>query len=263
MTSPVITLEEALLTVERDADAALRSLGAALKAAKRAKTAVVVGQIRDIQQAMDAAVELAGQAADAVEVLRDGWQFDVPGWFASGGYVKELLASAAEAGVQAFESDDRILSYPAIVQVSVADVTVIVDKKKDRRIRPSVVVRHLATLQQQPPKFKPEAFIESLVAAYDLVVAAKGLRSGAAAKLLDVHRVLTLLPGAARDYTRQEFARDLYLLDQSGVIDTKDSRRMSLPASALTRSTGTLTTVTRAGQTKIYAGVAFTEGSIS
>jgi hypothetical protein len=71
--------------------------------------------------------------------------------------------------------------------------------------------------------------------------------------------VLTLLPGAARDYTRQEFARDLYLLDQSGIIETKDGRRMSLPASALTRSGAVLTTVTRSGQRKIYAGVAFME----
>ncbi len=68
---------------------------------------------------------------------------------------------------------------------------------------------------------------------------------GAPAKLVDVHRVLTLLPGAARDYTRQEFARDMYLLDQSGVVDVKDGRRMSLPASALTRGGGVLTTVTR------------------
>ena len=121
--------------------------------------------------------------------------------------------------------------------------------------------RQVEALQQRPPKFKPEAFIESLATAYDYVVGVKRLRSGAPAKLVDVHRVLTLLPGAARDYPRQEFARDLYLLDQSGVVDSKDGRRMSLPASALTRSGGVLTTVTRAGQTKIYAGVAFTEPS--
>ena len=41
------------------------------------------------------------------------------------------------------------------------------------------------------------------------------------------------------------------------MVDVKDGRRMSLPASALTRGGGVLTTVTRAGQTKIYAGVAF------
>ena len=65
------------------------------------------------------------------------------------------------------------------------------------------------------------------------------------------------LPGAARDYTRQEFARDMYLLDQSGLVSVKDGLRMSLPASALTRGDGVLTTVTRAGQPEVYAGVAF------
>jgi hypothetical protein len=259
MTTRPTSLEDALQAVERDADAALKALGGALKAAKRAKAAAGLGQIRELQQALESVAGLAGQAAGAADDLRSGWRFDVGEWFASGEYAKELLASAAEAGVTAFESDDRILCYPAIVQVSAADATVVVDKKKDRRIRPSVVVGHLAALQQQPPKFKPEAFIESLASAYDLVVGLKGMRSGTAVKLVDVHRVLTLLPGAARDYTRQEFARDMYLLDQTGVLQTKDGRRMSLPASAMTRGSGVLTTVTRTGQTKVYAGLGFTE----
>jgi len=261
MTIRPTTLEEALQAVERDADAAIRSLGAVLKAAKRAKTAAAVGQIRDLQQAMDAAAGLAAEATGVVDDLRAGWRFDVGEWFASGEYAKELLASAAEAGVQALEADERILCYPAIVQVSAADATVVVDKQKDRRVRPSVVVRHLAALQERPPKFKPEAFIETLAAAYDYVIGAKGLRPGTPARLVDVHKVLTLLPGAARDYTRQEFARDLYLLDQAGVVEAKDSRRMTLPASALTRGGGVLTTVARSGQTKVYAGLAFTEPS--
>ncbi len=255
------TLEEALQAVERDADVAIKALGAALKAAKKAKSAAAVGQIRDLQQGMDTAAGLAAEATGAVDDLRAGWRFDVGEWFASGEYAKELLASAAEAGVQAFEADERILCYPAIVQVSAADATVVLDKQKDRRVRPSVVVRHLAALQERPPKFKPEAFIETLAAAYDYVVGAKRLRPGAPAKLVDVHKVLTLLPGAARDYTRQEFARDLYLLDQAGVVDAKDGRRMSLPASALTRGGGVLTTVARSGQTKVYVGLAFAEPS--
>lgn len=259
MTDSPSTLEEALEAVEADIDAAARSLGAALKQAKRAKAAAAVGQIRDLEQAMDAAERLADLAAGAVAGVGSSWQFDVGEWLSSGDYAKELLATAAEAGVQAFESDERILCYPAIVAVSAADASVVVDKKKDRRIRPSVLVRHLGTLQQRPPNFKPEAFIASLASAYDLVVASKQARPGAAVKVVDVHTVLTLLPGAAREYTRQEFARDLYLLDQSGIVDTRDGRRMSLPASALTRGSGVLSTVTRAGQTKVYAGIAFSE----
>jgi hypothetical protein len=259
MTDQPNSLEEALQAVERDADGAIKALGSALKAAKKAKAAAAHGQIRDLQQSLETTLNLADQATVAAQELRQGWNFDVAEWFSSGDYAKELLAAATEAGVQAFESDDRILSYPVIVQVSPSDTTVVIDKQKDRRVRPSVVVSHLATLQQRPPRFKADAFIETLASGYDLVVASKHLRSGAPARLVDVHKVLTLLPGAARDYTRQEFARDLYLLDQNGVTETKDGRRMSLPASALTRSAGVLTTVTRSGQRKIYAGMAFTE----
>ncbi|MGC8626015.1 MAG: hypothetical protein ACP5VR_00425 [Acidimicrobiales bacterium] len=258
MTSQPTTFEGALQAVERDADATIKALGAALKTAKRAKTAAAHGQVRELQQALEAAVGLADQATAVARQLRDGWHFDVGAWFASGDYAKELLAAAAEAGVQAFESDDRILCYPVIVQVSASDTTVVIDKVKDRRVRPSTVVAHLGALQQRPPRFKAEAFIETLASAYDLVVGSKRLRPGAAAKLVDVHKVLTLLPGAARDYTRQEFARDIYLLDQAGIVTTRDGRHMTLPASALTRGTGVITTVTRGGQTKVYAGLAFT-----
>ena len=160
--TPPTTLEEALEAVERDADAAIRSLGAALKAARKAKSAAATGQIRDLQQSLENAAGLAGQAVERGRRPAPGWRFDVGEWFTSGEFAKELLASAAEAGVQAFESDERILCYPVIVQVSAADATVVVDKQKDRRIRPSVLARHLAEWQQRPPKFKAEAFIESL-----------------------------------------------------------------------------------------------------
>ncbi len=252
------SLEDALQAVEREADAAIKAIGSALNAAKKAKAAAAHGQIRELQQSLEATLNLADQATAAARDLRRGWRFEVGEWFSSGDYAKELLAAATEAGVQAFESDDRILSYPVIVQVSPSDTTVLIDKQKDRRVRPSVVARHLVTLQQKPPRFRAQAFIETLASGYDLVVASERLRPGPA-RLVDVHKVLTLLPGAARDYTRQEFARDIYLLDQSAVLDTRDRRRMSLPASALTRSAGVLKTVTRSGQTKIYAGVAFTE----
>jgi hypothetical protein len=249
------TLEQALDCLERDADAALAALLAAAKEAKRLKAAAATGQLRDVQQAVDAVGRLADAAAASATELRSGWRFDITAHFESDGYTKELLAAAADAGVVAVESDQRILCYPSIVQVSAADATVVIDKKKERRVRPSVVARQLAELQDRPPKFKPEAFLETLAAAYDLVAP----RSEATVKLTSVYGVLTLLPGASRDYTRSEFARDLYLLDQSGVTDTRDGRVLSLPASALTRGSGVLTTVAKGGQVKVYAGIAFHE----
>jgi hypothetical protein len=253
-------LEAALSALDAEVAAYNQALNQAKRAAARAKGAIDQGIVRDVPSSLAALESASSALAEAAAGLRAAWQFDVDSWFASGAYAKELVTSAAELGVKAFESDERILCYPTIVQVSTTDTSVLIDKKRERGVRPSVVVAHLKKMSEREPKFRPDAFIETLAAAYDLVVAQRSLRPGAPAKLVDVYAVLTLMPGAARDYTKPEFARDIYLLDQSGVIDTKKGRRMSLPASALTRSaSAVLRTVTRSGQAKDYAGISFEE----
>jgi len=252
------SLEQSLGDLEREVDTAVRNLAAALKEAKKLKAAAAGGLMRELRQGLDASVRTAESAAATTREVRAAWTFDETAHIADGGYAKEVLALAAEEGVQAFESDDRILCYPAIVSVA-ADNTVVIDKKKDRKIRPSVLVARLKALQSKPPTFKADAFLESLANGYDLVRGRQGARPGATVKLVEVYSVLTLLPGAGRDYTKQEFARDLYLLDQTGTTRTRDGRTLELPASALTRGTGLLTTVTRTGQAKMYAGISFDE----
>lgn len=249
------SLEEALAALERDTDRALRALTDAAKQAKRLKAAAATGQLRDVQQGVEAVGRLAESAASAAADMHKGWRFDASAYFASGAYTKELLAAAADVGLRAVESDERILSYPSIVQISPGDTTVVIDKRKERRVRPSAVVARLVELQQKPPTFKPEAFLETLAAAYDLVAP----RPGATVKLMKVYGVLTLLPGSKTEYTKPEFARDLYLLDQSRKTTTRGGRVMSLPASALTRDSGVLTTVAKGGQVKVYAGLCFKE----
>jgi hypothetical protein len=250
-------LEAALSQFERDAAATVRSLTIALRDAKKLQAAAAVGQLRDLRSGIDNTIKLAGQAAEAALDLRAAWTFDESEHFANGGYAAEVLVLADREGLAAFESDERILSYPVVVRVSGSDATVLIDKVKERRVRPSLLVRTLKALQDKPPRFKAGAFLEALAAAYDLAIARKAGRPGSTATLVDVYAVLTLMPGAARDYSKQEFARDLYLLDQSGEVLTKNGRTLSLPASALTRGSGVLSTVTRTGQAKVYAGISF------
>ncbi|MBA2283650.1 MAG: hypothetical protein M3527_06525 [Actinomycetota bacterium] len=261
MTDTDSSLEGALARMERDADALVRSLSAAVREAKKAKASAANGQLRDLRAALESSARLTDEAAAVARDAKGGWTFDEQEHFSSGAFTAEVLALAAEEGVQVFESDDRILSYPAVVSVVHADTTVLIDKAKDRRVRPSVLVRTLRALQNRPPKFKPEAFLEALATAYDLVVASTaGTRPGSTVKLVEVYKVFTVMPGSGRDYTKQELARDLYLLDLSERTTTKDGRTLQLPASALTRGSGVLTTVTRSGQEKVYAGISFTGG---
>ncbi|MDN5860430.1 MAG: hypothetical protein L0H84_17630, partial [Pseudonocardia sp.] len=226
---------------------------------RRARAAAAVGQVRDLRRALESAMALTDDVAAAVESAAATYDVDETELLSSGAYAKELLATAEAAGVAMFEDDDRLLCYPSIVRVLPGDAALEIDRKRARGIRPSVVVEQLGRAQRAGPRFRAAPFLTSLVGAYDLVVAGQGKAAGAVVRLHDVHAALTLLPGQAREYPRAEFARDLYLLDQSGVTETARGRRLRWAASSGTRQAGVLTTVTRSGAQQRYWGVAFEE----
>jgi len=253
--------ESALSTTQGGTEAALKSAGALTRELRKAKTSAAGGQVRELRRALDAAAAMATELSAAVGEVRASLDFDETAYLASGDYAKELLAAAAERGVRMFEEDERLLCYPSLVRVVPNDSVIEIDRRRERRLRPSVVVGLLAAAQQRPPRFRAEQFLESLAGGYELVIARAGKNPDAVARLTDIWSALTLLPGQAKDYTRPEFARDLYLLDQSGVQQTKEGRVLRWHASSGTRTAGVLTTVARTGQQQRYWGVSFTTGA--
>jgi hypothetical protein len=255
-----VTFESALGTAQSGAEAALKSAGGLTRELRKAKAAAATGQVRELRRALDAAAGLAAGLSAEVQQVHDGYDIDESAHLASGDYAKELLAAAADRGVAMFEEDERLLCYPSIVRVVPTDSVVEVDRRRERRLRPSVLTGLLAAAQQRPPKFRADQFLESLASGYDLVVARAGKKPDGVARLVDIWAVLTLLPGQGKEYTRPEFARDLYLLDQRGSGQAKDGRTLRWHASSGTRTAGVLTTVARTGQQQRYWGVSFTTG---
>jgi hypothetical protein len=257
-----LSLETALAATELDADAALKAAAAAVAAVKRVRTAAHVGNLRDLLPAITAAEEALARLEQRLAATRAGWDFDEETYFGSGQFQRELLETAAQMNVRIYEQDERLYAYPALVRVLPDERMVTIDRARERRLRPKVLAAHLQDLQRRPPRFKPEAFLNTLHSAWQAVTArGDGPRDGRVAKLLDVYALLTLLPGAQRDYSRQEFARDIYLLDQSGETHTRSGATLSFPASSGTRSAaGTLRVVTERGEEKVYYGITFQAG---
>lgn len=253
------TLESALAQTGDQVDAALRAATAVTRELKKAKGGAAVGQLREMRRALDAAAELARDLVGTTALAAGSFDLDEQEYLSSGSYAKELLSLAAERDVAMFEADERLLSYPSLIRVLPGDAAVEIDRRREKRLRPSVLVGLLAAAQTRPPRFRAEPFLESLAGGYDLVRAREDKREGAVVKLVDVWGVLTLLPGQARDYTRPEFARDLYLLDQAGVPATKGGRVLRWHASTGTKGAGTLTTVAQTGQQQLYWGISFAE----
>lgn len=253
------TLEETLAATERAVDSALRSAAAVTRELRKALAGTRSGKIRDARKALAGAHAVAASLVDETLALSEGFDPDEQAYLASGGYVKELLAAAQARGVAMFEEEDRLLCYPSLIRVLPGDAAVEIDRVRERRIRPSVLVDLLAATQDRAPRFKAEAFLDSLRTGYELVVASEGKKGDGVVRLVDIWSVLTMLPGQRSQYSKQEFARDLYLLDQSGVTRTaRNSRELRWSASTGTKGSGVLVTVARSGQRQHYWGISFT-----
>jgi hypothetical protein len=261
-TARSLSLEQALATTEAAADAALRAVGAATKAIKQARSAAHVGNLRELRPALAAAEQAVAVVQTQVSQTLESWEFDEDAYLSDGSFPRELLEAASRANLRMFEQDERLYCYPALIRVLTAERAVLVDRDRERRLRPSVLVAQLQAMQRRPPRFKPEAFLEALLNAYTALVAKRGKDAfgrGVAERLVDIYGLLTLLPGQTREYSRQEFARDVYLLDRSGVTVTRDHQVVSFPASSGTRSgSAIIRLVTESGEEKIYYGIAFT-----
>jgi hypothetical protein len=255
-------LEPALRHTEADADASLRAAAAVTRALKRLRSVVHDGNLREIRAALASAQQAVEALEQQVAATADGWNFDEASYLASGGYIRELLETARRMQLRIFEQDERLYSYPSLVRVLASERTLLIDRARERRLRPSLVVEHLRSLQERPPRFSPEAFLGTLFRAYSVLVRRHG--SGArerapVERLAQVYELLTLLPGQSREYSRQEFARDIYLLDRSGVTETRDGFVVSFPSSTGTKTaSGVITAITETGQERRYWGIAFT-----
>jgi hypothetical protein len=258
-------LEKALADAEIEADNALKAAHQLNLALKRYSTSLKTGVLKDIQTTMNDVEKAELTLRQQIATAKAGWIFDVDTYFNNGDFIKEILVTAEQKGVRIFERDDRLYSYPVLIRLLPSERTVLIDKTREKRLRPTVLVNRLKDIQKKPPRFRPEPFMEALHSAYRKALQfTKQMKKdapdpGSVIPLLDIYELLTLLPGQTREYSRQEFARDIYLLDRSGIIDAKGGSRLSLPASTGTKiSSHTLNIINEFGEEKRYYGIAFT-----
>ena len=256
------TLEGILASTEAEADGALAAVKRLQSTVAAARKAAAVGDLRALRRSLAGTEDALADAAEAVGQLRDTWplsEAEESERLSSGAYTRELLAHAERAGLAIFDQEGVLSSYPSLVRTLPRQQAVSIDRKPHRQIRPSHLVAHLAQLQNREPKLGVERFAETLHAAYRLLAP----EPGSMVRLVDIHSALTLLPGAAREYGVQEFARDVYLLDRSGHDATRSGARIRLSAGATSARDrrNLLLVVTRDGMEKSYYGIEFDDRS--
>lgn len=259
--SSQISLEQALAGTEAAAEAALKVALAAVSSIKKFRMAAKSGDLREMKRAIDASEQAVAALKQQFANAKDGWVFNDEAYLLSNDFLTEIVEASAQLGVTIFKEDDRLYCYPFIIRALPNERAILIDKTRERRLRPSVLAGQLKVLQNRPIRFKPEALLECLFSAYSVAVKTRGdhkIAAGAVVPLIEIYEVLTLLPGQSKEYTKQEFARDIYLLDQSNVIQTKKDYYVSFPASTGTKvASKTITVITQHGQEKMYYGISF------
>jgi len=258
------SLEKALSKTEADADATLKAANAVVSSLKKLRSSIKAGSLRELKRTIDSSEEAIAALRQQFSNTKDGWNFDAENYIGSRAYLEEILEMSKSLGVTIFEQDERLYCYPFLIRIVPNELAVQIDKAKEKRIRPSTLVTHLKSLQNKPVRFKPEAFLESLFLAYDTLIKSRGrgqVGRGSVVTLREIYKLLTLLPGQTKEYSLQEFARDIYLLDRSGVTETKKGCCVTMPgvSSGMRGTAGAIRVITQEGRDKLYYGISFSE----
>ena len=257
------TLEQSLSDTQANAVATLKAVAALLRPLRRCRIAAQTGDLEELSHSLEAAELAIGELNHQLQTTRQGSEFDAQQYLAQGNYTQEILDTAHRMGVSIFKRDNRLYCHPALVRIAPNEKAAFINRKRERRIRPSVFVKQLKDLQNKPASFRPDAFLAALYQAYSQIVAQRRnetLSSAPVIPLVELYRLLTLLPGQTKEYSKQEFVRDVYLLHRSGRDTTTTGAKVSFPISRGVRGKN-LTVVDEAGEERHYYGIRFTQPS--
>jgi hypothetical protein len=254
-----VSFERGFAEVERAAGAVVKAAGMLGSAAKAMLRAAQDGDMADIGRAaqrMSAATEAAVQeAANA----RSAWPFapEREELFLKEEYAAELVCAAEAIGLKIQRRDGLLVAYPSIIRILPSDRAVRLNRTRFFGLRPSKLAAKLKAAQNKKSRGGAQPFLEALHSAYELVA---GAEVGGVIPLAKIYKAFTLLPSSGADYSRDDFARDLFTLDRSGINETRSGARASLPASTGTKeSRDTFVCVAPDGEIVTYYGIRFTK----
>lgn len=259
------SLEQALADIEEQAAELVKTTKQVMASFKKIKDAAKVGDLVKLRKLLEEGKTATLNLGCDFVKTQERLNFDEASYLAGKAFRQELLSTAQQMGVNLYEHDEFLFSYPVLLKILHEERVVSIDRMRESRLRPSVLVKRLKEVQNKPLRFKPKTFLEMLYTAYAIVVAGRGkhlIGKGTVIPLLELYQLLTLLPWQASEYTRQEFGRDVYLLDKSGTIATKNHYRANFHASTGVRDVSkTLTVIAQGGREKTYYGISFVKAS--
>ena len=258
-----VTLEAQIETLDQslgDAEKHLKALLGRVSGMRKKANAGEVASTAGLFEPLPAQIE---QLAVLVQTARDSLVYDAAAALSDGSYVDELRAEAAAQNLVLTERDGRLTAFPLLLKLEPKMSAIRVGRKLEKRLRPSLLVQ-LLRKAQAASRFDAGRFLGRLFSAYAYLAPAAqaGWRPdqpgyGPVVVLNDIYTLLTLLPAAAADYPREEFAIDLLRLDAAPDAATAAGHRFALPASTGSKGRNRLTVFDETGAERVFVGIRF------
>ena len=226
--------EEGFADTERAATLTAKSAGEVAKVAKVLEKAAKVGSVNAMRRAQSDLTAALNTLRQEVANATETWPFEPS---AEQTYLRESFAAelrhvAAPLGLEIHERDEQLIAHPSIVRILPSNLAVRIDKKQTSTIRPSYLASLLVKNQKKPARFNSKDVLESLYSAYATLVGEQSnlrLNSsnhGPTVPLTRIYEAFTIQPGSKREYSRTDFARDLYRLQTGGPQETSRGRKV-------------------------------------
>jgi len=258
------TFERGFEDVERAAAAAVKACSALVTLAKQMQKAALDGEVAKIRKLSERLAAALDAARQEVANARSAWPFtsEAEEGYLRDEYERELLDMAEAEQLNIRRQDERLVVFPSVLRILPAERAVRIDRNKLSTVRPSKLVAILKANQTKKSRFASERFLESLYRAYHTLTGKDG--AGTTIPLHRIYEAFTLLPGATTEYSRSDFGRDLFLLDRSGLTQTRTGVSFSFPASTGVRGArarAIFVFVATDGETVTYYGIRFAEAN--
>lgn len=206
---------------------------AAVRKEKAISKSLNEGNMNEAKKGMAELEEMVRQLSASAGALREKIaSFDVQEYFVSGDFTEQLLKACDEKGINVKGEKGVYEMFPNKVRI-LGDQEhpgeVWLDRKKVASCRPQQVAETIQKGQEKLYKstFKAEAFMDELVAAYEITCLVAGGRKGASQGLEKVYKQLVPMARTRKEYDKQAFAFDLARLYEMGrdAWVTKDGKR--------------------------------------
>lgn len=255
--------EQGFADTENAAASTIKSTSDVARAARALERAAKTGSINAIRKSQTDLNEALRALTQEVHNAAQSWPFqpDEEESYLQEQYAVELRQIAADQRLEVHEHDGRLIAHPSIVRILPANRAVRIDRKQASTIRPSYLVSELLKKQNTPARSGGRTILEAMYRSYQMLIGGLSplhrldASPAQAVPLSRVYDALTLMPGTARDYSRTDFARDLYSLETKGPRETRSRAQVRFYGGRQSN----ISFVAPDGKIITYHNVAFTE----